>query len=158
MSQQNWTAKGINITIPKHQSQFPQWYNSFRAVIYHIPTALYQTASSGCCWSTTGGEHGVISPSCCIFFLYRHVFTVPGILCVQSDYGHFKQKTGAKQTQVLENSLQNTTDGITAAKTTHSLKQWWFKGTSFSGTRTRDINWFPKLLVKALSSHPNHVK
>lgn len=54
-------------------------------------------------------------------FLYLHVFTVPGILCVQGDYGHFKQKTGAKQTKVLENSLQNTTDGITAAKTTHSL-------------------------------------
>lgn len=75
---------------------------------------------------------------------------MPGILCVQGDYGHFKEKTGAKQTEDLENSLQNTTDGITAAKTTHSLKQWWFKGMSFSGTRTRDINWFPKLLVKAL--------
>lgn len=55
-------------------------------------------------------------------FLYLCVFTVPGILCVQGDYGHFKDKTGAKQRQVLENSLQNTTDGITAAKTTHSLK------------------------------------
>lgn len=41
---------------------------------------------------------------------------------MQGNYGHFKQNTGAKQRQVLENSLQNTTDGITSAKTTHSLK------------------------------------
>lgn len=41
---------------------------------------------------------------------------------VQGNYGHSKHNTGAKQRQVLEDSLQNTTDGITSAKTTHSLK------------------------------------
>jgi len=41
---------------------------------------------------------------------------------VQGNYGHFKQNTGAKQRQVLENSLQNTTEGITSAKITHGLK------------------------------------
>lgn len=41
---------------------------------------------------------------------------------VQGNYGHFKHNTGVKQRQVLEDSLQNTTDGITSAKTTHSLK------------------------------------
>lgn len=54
--------------------------------------------------------------------LYLYVFTLPGIMHMKGNYGHFKQNTGAKQRQVLENSLQNTTDGITSAKTTHSLK------------------------------------
>lgn len=76
------------------------------------------------CLSTTGGEQPIISPpqlftgfshaSISIYFAWHDAF--------QGNYGHFKQNTGAKQRQVLENSLQNTTDGITAAKPTHSLK------------------------------------
>lgn len=54
--------------------------------------------------------------------LYLHVSASLGIMHIQGNYGHFKPNTGAKQRQVLENSLQHVTDGITAAKTTHGFK------------------------------------
>lgn len=80
-----------------------------------------------CCLSITRGDHTRTSFPLLFFVFFLaclclDVFTLPGIMYVQSNYGHLNPNTGAKQRQVLESSLQNTTDGITSAKTTHSSK------------------------------------
>lgn len=133
-SQQNGNTKGINGTIPKYQSQLPKWYNYFRAVLFlHCKLVIpfpqpynEQQAHRLLFEHHSRGSHKnpPLSFFLCVFLacLCLYVFTLPGIMYVQSNYGHLNPNTGAKQRQVLESSLQNTTDGITSAKTTHSLK------------------------------------
>lgn len=106
-----------------------------------------------CCLSITGGEYLIISPP--LFFFWHaciYMYLLCLVLCT------------FRVIMTILNRIQVPKTGF--GKQLAEYNRWYhfcqnhpqfessggFKGTSFSVTRTRDINWFPKLLVKALST------
>lgn len=101
------------------------------------------------CLSTPGGEHQIISPpQLFIGILHLYISTLPGVM-------HFRAIMATLNRTQVPNKDR-------FGKQLAEYNRWYhccqahpqfessggFKGTSFSVTRARDINWFPKLLVK----------